>query len=229
MSHVLIADDDIALCTMLGEYLELEGFQVSLAHNGEQALATAFETHPDVILLDVMMPKMNGLDVLRALRKRSAIPVLMLTARGDEVDSIVGLELGADDYLGKPGSPRVIVARLRALLRRSSILSSPASSAGLIEVGELCVDPRTRTAMIDGAELILTGSEFNILLTLTEHAGTVRSKSALSESAMGRPLELFDRSIDMHVSHLRKKLGPGSDGKERIKTVRGVGYQLTMS
>ncbi len=205
MSHVLIADDDQALCQMLEEYLELEGFEVSLAHDGEMALSTALEIKPDVIMLDVMMPIINGFDVLRELRKQSSIPVLMLTARGDDVDSIVGLELGADDYLGKPSSPRVIVARLRALLRRSSLLMTLASLGSPIEVGNLTVDTQMRTATLKGEELMLTSSEFNILTTLAKHVGTVLTKSELSESAMGRPLELFDRSIDMHVSHLRKK------------------------
>ncbi len=228
MSHVLIADDDQALCQMLKEYLELESFDVSLAHDGEAALAAVNKSEPDALLLDVMMPKMNGFDVLRELRKYSSVPVLMLTARGDDVDSIVGLELGADDYLGKPASPRVIVARLRALLRRSQLSSTTDSQGGSIEVAGLTINPGTRTARINGEELMLTSSEFNLLLTLAQHAGSVINKAELSEQAMGRSLELFDRSIDMHVSHLRKKLGDGPDGKERIKTIRGIGYQLTL-
>lgn len=228
MSHILIADDDTALCAMLAEYLELEEFRVSLAHDGQTALEIALKEKPDAILLDVMMPRMNGFDMLRELRKKSAIPVLMLTARGDEVDSIVGLELGADDYLGKPGSPRLIVARLRALLRRSKLSNEPASSNDPITISDLSVDAASRTATLGNDALNLTSSEFNILLVLARSAGAVMSKNGLSEAAMGRPLELFDRSIDMHVSHLRKKLGTTPEGRERIKTVRGIGYQLTV-
>lgn len=229
MSHILIADDDQALCKMLEEYLELEGFKVSLAHDGKAALAAATENPPDAIMLDVMMPEMNGFDVLRALRSTSSTPVLMLTARGDDVDSIVGLELGADDYLAKPSSPRMIVARLRALLRRSSLSTAGNTPGEPIEAGDLRIDTSTRSVTLNGKELLFTSSEFNLLLALAERAGTVMSKAALSEAAMGRPLEPYDRSIDMHVSHLRKKLGPGRDGNDRIKTVRGVGYQLTLS
>lgn len=213
---------------MLKEYLEIEGFRVSLAHNGEQALQVAMNVRLDAMVLDVMMPKMNGFDVLRKLRTQSNLPVLMLTARGEDVDSIIGLELGADDYLGKPSNPRVLVARLRALLRRSEPSSATGRQTGQMKIADLSIDARSRVARLDGAELELTSTEFNVLYALVKQAGEVVTKADLSRSALARPLELFDRSLDMHVSHLRRKLGPGVDGFDRIKTVRGIGYQLVV-
>ncbi len=222
MSQILIADDDVELCAMLKEYLELEGFEVSQVHDGKSALDQALQQPPDVMVLDVMMPVMNGFDLLRALRPQSTVPVLMLTARGDDVDSIVGLELGADDYLGKPCNPRVLVARIRALLRRSE----PNQPANL-QIDDLTIDSRTRTACMGDLPLDLTSTEFNVLLALVQHAGEVLTKADLSEMALGRPLSAYDRSIDMHISHLRKKLGLGPNQQGRIQTVRGMGYQYT--
>lgn len=214
---------------MLQEYLELEGFEVTLAHDGESALTAVFslaQKQPDVMVLDVMMPKLNGFDVLRALRLKSKLPVLMLTARGEDTDSIIGLELGADDYLGKPSNPRVLVARLRALLRRSQENDEP-SEATTFSVDGLTIDSQARSAHLNNTVLDLTSTEFTLLYVLLKQAGQVLSKSQLSEAALDRPLSAYDRSIDMHISHLRQKLGPNQ--QHRIKTVRGVGYQLVVS
>jgi DNA-binding response OmpR family regulator len=232
MTHILLADDDAELCQMLKEYLEAEGYRVDTAHDGEAALTRAREASFDLIVLDVMMPRRNGFDVLREIRAHASTPVLMLTARGDDVDSVVGLELGADDYLAKPCNPRVLSARIRAVLRRSEPSRGEAATAGTaerIELGDLCVNPGARTLTCGGQPIELTSTEFSVLEVLVREAGRVVSKAELSERALGRKLARFDRGLDMHVSNLRRKLGPlpgqatGSD--ERIKTVRGIGYQ----
>lgn len=227
MNHVLLADDDIELTEMLREYLEVEGFRVSLANDGEEALAAATQEGIDVVVLDVMMPKMNGFDVLRELRVVSQVPVLMLTARGDDVDSIVGLELGADDYLSKPCNPRVLVARIRATLRRmDSLVDDPVVAANkILKVGDLTLNTGTRTVYLDEQIVDMTSTEFSLLWSLLRAAGKVVTKETLSEDVLGRKLGRYDRSIDMHMSNLRKKLGPLTDGEARMKTVRGVGYQ----
>lgn len=231
MSHVLLADDDVDLTEMLREYLEAEGFQITLAHNGEAALVAARAGGVDMMVLDVMMPIMNGFDVLRELRTDSLLPVLMLTARGDDVDSIVGLELGADDYLAKPCNPRVLVARIRAIMRRSdaSHEDSGAGDEKLIKADDLELNSGTRIATLNGEPVEMTSTEFSLLWCLLRTAGKVVSKDTLSEEALGRQLGRYDRSIDMHLSNLRKKLGQLPDGEPRIKTVRGVGYQYVSS
>jgi DNA-binding response OmpR family regulator len=220
--RVLLIDDDIELCRMLGEYLEGEGFRVGAAHDGEAALAAARAGEFDAIVLDVMLPLLSGFDVLRELRKSDTTPVLMLTARGEDVDTVVGLELGADDYLAKPCNPRVLVARLRALLRRSA---SRPDAEGAVEVGDLKLDPRARSVAVGAVSVALTAAEFAVLEQLARAAGSVVDKEALSRQALGRALLPFDRSIDMHVSNLRRKLGPLPGGGSRILSVRGVGYQ----
>jgi two-component system response regulator CpxR len=223
MPRLLLADDDPELSQMLQEFLEGAGFQVDLAGDGLIALERALEEEFDLIVLDIMMPGRNGLDVLRELRAVKATPVLMLTARGEDVDSIVGLELGADDYLAKPCNPRVLEARVRALLRRAE--RRPDAGEAALRVGDLTLHSGSREVRIGELAVTVTSTEFNILELLLREAGRVVSKAELSESALGRPLSSFDRGLDMHVSNLRRKLGPLVDGGERIKTVRGIGYQ----
>jgi len=229
MTRLLLIDDDNELCTMLAEYLATEDFDVDMAHDGTRGLEQAQQADYDAIILDVMLPGMNGFDVLRELRQQQQTPVLMLTARGDDIDSIVGLELGADDYLPKPCNPRVLVARLRAVLRRRHL---PASETGEdaepLHIGPLRLDPGSRRAQINEQVLTLTSTEFSVLEVLVRKAGQVVSKEALSEQALGRPLTRYDRSIDMHVSSLRKKLGPLSDNQSPIQTIRGMGYQYSL-
>ena len=231
MNRILLADDDHELCELLKQYLEIEGFEVGVALDGEAALNAALTGDYDLMVLDVMMPLRNGFDVLRELRKNSMMPVLMLTARGEDVDSIVGLELGADDYLPKPCSPRVLVAHIRAVLRRARMQADndeEMEPPETLKLGDLEIQTGSRSTLLDGKAVSMTSTEYNVLEILLREAGHVVSKTALSERALGRELTPYDRSIDMHVSSLRKKLGPLAGGKERIKTVRGVGYQYTL-
>jgi two-component system response regulator CpxR len=222
MPHtILIADDDTELCGLLREYLELEGFDVRLAHDGEQALGESRRPGLDVMVLDIMMPRMNGIDVLRKLRKESDLPVIMLTARGDDLDRIIGLELGADDYLAKPANPRELLARIRAVLRRSTSHSTVTT----LEVGDLVLNQGSRKLQRNGQLMDLTSTEFSIIQLLLQRSGEVVEKKDLYLAALGREPVAYDRSIDMHVSNLRRKLGPAGDGGERIETIRGIGYQ----
>jgi DNA-binding response OmpR family regulator len=227
MTPILLADDDTELTDLLTEYLSQEGFEVSTAHEGNSALAMALSGQFELVVLDVMMPGMNGFDVLRQLRSESQVPVLMLTARGDDVDSVVGLELGADDYLPKPCNPRVLVAHMRAILRRSeNAHDTPASdNSHDLQIDDVVLQRGTRRVLLNNTPLSMTSTEFTVLSVLLEHAGEVVSKQALSQQALGRELSAYDRSLDMHVSNLRKKLGTTAKGEERITTVRGVGYQ----
>lgn len=232
MARILLADDDVELCEMLKEYLAAEGFTLVAAHDGEAALAKARSGDFDLIILDVMMPRRNGFDVLRELRAHSSTPVLMLTARGEDVDSIVGLELGADDYLAKPCNPRVLMARIRAILRRGEIRSDGYSGSVTPEIltfGDLQIHTGTRTVLCEGKTIDMTSTEYCVLETLLREAGRVVSKTSLSERALDRKLTRYDRSLDMHVSNLRRKLGPLPDGQDRIMTVRGVGYQYVIT
>ena len=223
MARILLADDDIELGDMLTEYLGKEGFEVDVAHDGDTALSKALANPYDLLILDVMMPNRNGFDVLRELRARSLLPVLMLTARGDDVDSVVGLELGADDYLAKPSNPRVMVARIRAILRRAEAHNGNERS-GQIALDDIVMYTGSRTVMCGNIRISMTSTEFSVLDILLREAGNIVTKAILSERALGRKLSRYDRSLDMHVSNLRKKLGPLPDGQDRIKTVRGVGY-----
>lgn len=229
MVRVLLVDDDEELCEMLAEYLGAEGFSVDAVHDGETGVQRALSGDYDVVVLDVMLPQMNGLDSLRRIRHDSAVHVLMLTAKGDDVDRIVGLELGADDYLPKPCNPRELVARLRAILRRSTgELPAPASTSqpgAPLQVGVLSLRPEERVATWQGKVLELTSTEFNVLEVLVRETGRVVGKAELSRRAVGRELARYDRSIDVHVSNLRRKLGQLDDGRSPIQTVRGVGYQ----
>lgn len=217
---ILIADDDTELCELLREYLGQEGFEVKLAHDGEQALAEARRPGLDAMVLDIMMPRMNGIDVLRNLRKESELPVIMLTARGDDLDRIIGLELGADDYLAKPANPRELLARIRAILRRSN----PHSALAVLEIEDLVLHQSRRELRLNGELKELTSTEFSILQLLMRRSGEVVDKKDLYLAALGREPVAYDRSIDMHVSNLRRKLGPARDGSERIETIRGFGY-----
>ena len=218
---ILIADDDTELCELLREYLGLEGFEVRLAFDGEQALVESRRPGVDAMVLDIMMPRMNGIDVLRKLRKESELPVIMLTARGDDLDRIIGLELGADDYLAKPANPRELLARIRAILRRSNTQSTVATFG----VGDLVLNQARRELHRDGLLIDLTSTEFSILQLLLQRSGEIVEKKDLYLAALGREPVAYDRSIDMHVSNLRRKLGLAIDGTERIETIRGIGYQ----
>jgi DNA-binding response OmpR family regulator len=222
-ARILLVDDDVELASMLSEYLTVEGFETVCAHSGEHGIEHAARQNFDVIVLDVMLPGVNGIEVLRRLRERSSVPVLMLTARGDHVDRIVGLELGADDYVPKPCPPRELVARLRAILRRTRGGDQP---GGVLSAGLLALWPARRRATCDGAPLALTSTEFNLLEVLLRDAGRVVSKQDLYNKGLGRPMGRFERSIDVHVSSIRHKLAVAAGERLRIESVRGVGYQL---
>jgi two-component system response regulator CpxR len=224
-TNLLIADDDVELCELLKEFFQSEGFNVRMVHDGVAALEAASEPELDLIVLDVMMPEMNGLDVLKELRKESRLPVIMLTARGDDLDRILGLELGADDYVPKPCNPRELLARIRAVVRRSS----GSATQTLIQIDDLELNPGNRTLLKAGETVDLTSTEFSILQYLLQHRGEVVSKRDLYVTALGREPVAHDRSVDMHVSNLRKKVGTSADGESRIDTIRGIGYQYRTS
>ena len=219
--HILLVDDDAELTSLLGEFLRREGFTVSSEQEGNQGLAHAAEPGVDLVVLDVMLPGLDGFEILRRLRARSKVPVMMLTARGEDVDRIVGLELGADDYLPKPFNPRELVARIRAVLRRYE--PRPAQGAR-VEGSGIVLDPGSREVTMHGKAVDLTTFEFDILELLMRNAGRVLSRDTLMENFYNRKATPFDRSIDMHISHLRKKL---ENGDSLIKTIRGVGYQFS--
>ncbi|WP_205230314.1 response regulator transcription factor [Azospira oryzae] len=227
MTKLLLVDDDTELANMLREYLEREDFSVTLAHDGEAGAAAALSGDYALAVLDVMMPKASGMDALSRIRAASDMPVIMLTAKGDDIDRIIGLEMGADDYVQKPCTPRELVARIRAVLRRFQTRESADDSPAQIRVGPLTLWPARRAAQWGEAPLTLTSTEFNLLQVLARNAGKAVSKPDLSEQAMGRPLSRFDRSIDVHMSSIRHKLGLREDGRTWIQTVRGIGYQLT--
>jgi two-component system response regulator CpxR len=222
MERILVIDDDVELCSLVGEYLRSEGFEVDCVHHGEAGLERVLAGDQALIVLDVMLPGMNGFDVLRRIRDNSNIPVLLLTARGEDVDRIVGLEIGADDYLPKPFNPRELVARIRAVLRRSQ--PDEDALASVIRVGDVELDPATRTVNRAGKPVDLTSVEFSLLEVLLREAGKVVSREHLVNVVLSRKFSPFDRSIDMHVSKVRKKLGEAEDGSGPIKTVRSVGY-----
>lgn len=226
MNQVLLIDDDIELVGMFQEYLHLEGFQVNCAHDGETGTRDALSGKFAIAVLDVMMPRMNGIETLRRIREKSRMPILMLTGRGDDTDRILGLELGADDYVTKPCTPRELTARIRAILRRTNPPPEHAPSHAAISVGRLTVLPAQRRATWDNAALTLTSTEFNLLEILARNAGRPVSKSDLSEQGLGRPMARFDRNIDVHMSSLRQKLGTLADGRSCLQTVYRLGYQL---
>lgn len=227
--RLLVIDDDVPLSTLIAEFLEREGFEVALAHDGTTGLDRALETSWQAIVLDVMLPGLGGFEVLRRLREQSRTPVIMLTARGESVDRIVGLEMGADDYVPKPVDPRELAARIRAVLRRSDPEAHAASPATRVSVDAITIDPGTRDAWHEDRLLDLTTVEFDLLLVLARAAGRVVSREELSRSVLGRPYSPLDRSLDVHVSNLRRKLNGGQSGATVLKTVRNAGYQLTRS
>ncbi len=223
LEKILVIDDDYELCDLLQEYLEPEGFEIQTAHNGKEGLEKALSGEFDLVVLDIMLPEQNGFDVLRHLRNTSEIPVIMLTARGEDVDRIVGLEMGADDYLPKPFNPRELTARIRSILRRARNSHSDGDDS-VLAVGDVELHRKSHSATCGGNSLRLTGVEFRFLHMLLENAGSIVSRQALAQKVLERSYSPFDRSVDVHISNIRKKMGPLPEGEERIKTIRGEGY-----
>ena len=218
--HILIIDDDLRLAEMVAEYLGEVGFRVSVAAEGRRGLERLAREPYDALVLDLMLPDMDGLEVCRQLRAKSDIPVLMLTARGDAMERVVGLEMGADDYLPKPFEPRELLARLRAILRRRQ----SGGPGNVLRFGRLELDRDARIVRVDGAERSLTAYQFTLLVALAEKAGRVLSRDSLMDLVKGEALEAFDRSIDVHVSHIRAAIEDDAKKPRRILTVRGAGY-----
>lgn len=227
-TRILVIDDDKKLCRLIADYLTPMGYEVSLVHTGPSGVEKATVDSWNAVILDVMLPGMDGFEVLKQIRKTSDVPVLMLTARGDEADRIVGLEIGADDYLPKTFSTRELLARLRAVMRRSATARKPDPDGREAEivVGKLRVDPNTRTAVFDDQPLTLTPVEYDLLASLARARGRVKSREQLLEEIRDRNYEVFDRSIDVHISALRKKLGDDAKEPKFIKTVRAAGYMF---
>lgn len=223
--NILIADDDAELCQLLKQYLEQEGMAVETAADGISAIERLKVKDFDLLILDVMMPRLNGFDTLKTLRMTSDIAIIMLTAKGEKIDRITGLEMGADDYLAKPCDPDELIARIRAVTRRSQATKVDKQDDEVITLDNLTIIKTSRQVMLNNELLELTTTEYDLLLLLTEQAGVLVSRENLSELGLGKPLQAHDRSIDVHISHLRKKLGEDVLGRERIKTVRGTGYQ----
>ncbi len=226
MPKILLVDDDTELVAMLTTYLEREGFEVGAAYDGQTGAAEALSGQYSIAVIDVMMPRSSGIEALTRIRAQSRIPVLMLTARGDDADRIVGLEIGADDYVPKPCTPRELTARIRAILRRTERADRAEDAAVAVTAGSLVMWPERRYAEWRGRALELTSTEFNLLEVLARNAGRPVSKQDLSEQALGRALSPFDRSIDVHLSSIRRKLGTLADGRSCIQTVYRLGYQL---
>ncbi len=230
MKQILVIDDDRELCDLLVEFLEPEGFSVETVHEPYQGLRRALSGEHGLLVLDVMLPSMTGFELLRNLRISSQVPVLMLTARGEDVDRIVGLEMGADDYLPKPFNPRELVARIQAIWRRSQ----PEEQQQLenrtqLELDDIILDMGSRSVRQHNNTIKLTAAEFSLLHELLKNAGQVMTREELTQKVLSRDLEIFDRSIDVHVSSLRKKLGHNIANRERIKTIRSVGYLYTLA
>lgn len=224
LRHILLIDDDVDLSAMLREYLESEGFHVEAVFNGASGVVRALSGEFDAVVLDVMLPRLNGIEVLRQIRQANDVPVLMLTAKGDQVDRVVGLELGADDYVAKPYYPRELVARLRAILRRQA--PATALRGSVLELGDLKVRVAERRASWDRDAIDLTATEFDMLVALLRAGDDVQTKDELWLRALGRARQSYDRSVDVHISNLRLKLEGISAGAIGIETVRGVGYRL---
>jgi DNA-binding response OmpR family regulator len=223
---LLFVDDDVVLVSMLKEYAEQENFEVSIAHDGEAGVSMALSKHFDLVVLDVMMPKLNGIEALRRIRAENSVPVILLTARGEEIDRIIGLELEADDYVTKPCVPRELIARIRAILRRTKNHLPVTIESSELTQGDLTLYLEQRRAVWKDHDLDLTGAEFSLLEALARQAGKVVSKTQLSQDALSRPLSRFDRSVDVHICSIRQKLGKTPDGRSWIQTVRGSGYML---
>jgi DNA-binding response OmpR family regulator len=228
-ARVLLVDDDRELCLMLSEYLNAEHFDVKSVHDGGEALTQLQNGAFEIVILDVMLPSVGGFDVLRKLGADYATPILMLTARGDDVDRIVGLELGADDYLSKPFNPRELVARIRAILRRANHRAAKSGVPDELNVGPISLNGGTRQVRVSGRPVALTGAEFRVLELLMRSAGQVISRESMTEQALGRKLAAYDRSIDTHISNLRRKLDLEGGSNPEIKNVRGSGYTLTLA
>ena len=220
MGRILLVDDDVQLCKLLVERLATEGLTLEAVHDGVRGLEAALSREYSFVVLDLMLPAMNGLEVLRRLRRVLPIPVLILTAKGEEADRILGLELGADDYVPKPFNPLELIARIRAIMRRTSRLEAPAEP---LIIGDIRMDPAIREARLEGNLLHLTSLEFTLLEAFLREPGRILSREYLTETVLGRSLGAFDRVIDVHISNLRKKLGT-EQGAQRIKAIRGVGY-----
>jgi len=228
VEEILLIDDDVELCSMLTEYLGKYGFRVTAVHRGDTGLKAALERPFALVLLDVMLPGLDGFEVLRRIRASSAVSVLLLTARGEDVDRIVGLEIGADDYLSKPFNPRELLARVRAILRRSAG-TQVVQEQTLLRTEGLELNLAARTVLQNGKKIELTDVEFALLEALMRSPGKVVSREDISENVLGRKFHPFDRALDMHVSRLRRKLGENSEADEQVKTIRGVGYQLAVN
>ncbi|EIZ77861.1 Transcriptional regulatory protein cpxR [Novosphingobium sp. Rr 2-17] len=225
-AHVLLVDDDVDLSRMLRQYLEKENFKVAMDFNGKQAVAAATSGVYDAIILDVMLPTITGIELLRRIRQDSTIPIVMLTAKGDQVDRVIGLELGADDYIPKPYYPPELVARLRAVLRRRNDTRAGASEDVELGLSDLSVNPPAHRATWQGTPVHLTTTEFNLLVALLQCGDRVATRDHLSRNILGRPWENYDRSVDVHANHLRQKLLNATQGSIEIETVRGVGYRV---
>ena len=226
MERILVVDDDVELCSLVQEYLSAEGFSLKAVHDGETGLKEALSNEYSLVVLDVMLPGINGFEVLRRIRSVSKTPVLLLTARGEDVDRIVGLEIGADDYLPKPFNPRELVARIRAILRRTKPARAAEIVPEVLTVGDVELDPATRSVLRDGQPVELTSVEFSLLEVLLREAGRVVTRERLVNAVLSRKFMPFDRSIDMHVSKVRRKLGDSEENGDHIKTIRGVGYMF---
>jgi DNA-binding response OmpR family regulator len=226
-ARVLLVDDDRELCQMLTEYLDAEHFEVKSVHDGGEALTELRSNDFEILILDVMLPSISGFDLLRKLGASYATPILMLTARGDDVDRIVGLELGADDYLSKPFNPRELVARIRAVLRRANHRTTRSGAPDELVVGPIVLNTGTHQAHVAQKLVALTGAELRVLELLMRSAGQVISRESMTEQALGRKLVAYDRSIDTHISNLRRKLELETGKNPEIKNVRGAGYTLT--
>lgn len=226
MNRILMIDDDITLTELVRDYLAMDGFQFEAVHDGQAGLIAAQQPEIDLLLLDVMLPGMDGLTLLKTLRQTSNCPVLMLTARGDDIDRILGLELGADDYLAKPFNPRELVARIKAILRRIELVhQAQQESSQPLELHDIRLDPQSRQVSCQQQNVQLTATEFQLLEHLMRHAGQVVSKEVLSQTVLGRPLQLHDRSLDMHLSNIRRKICP-ANSEAYIQTLRGSGYRF---
>ncbi|HEI8866599.1 TPA: response regulator transcription factor [Serratia odorifera] len=223
---ILLVDDDLELGTMLSEYLTAEGFNASLVLTGKAGVAGALSGEYTAMILDIMLPDMSGIDVLRDVRKKSRLPIIMLTAKGDNIDRVIGLEMGADDYVPKPCYPRELVARLRAVLRRFEERPAEVDDGAALVLGDLTLNPSTRSSEWQGQGFDLTASEFNLLELLLRAPERVVSKDELSEKGLGRPREAYDRSVDVHISNIRQKLAALPGNTLSIETVRSIGYRI---
>jgi two-component system response regulator CpxR len=223
-TRILVVDDDVELCELVQQYLGSQGFQVHAVHDGATGVAESLSNSYDLVILDVMLPGIRGFEALRQIRAKSAVPVVMLTAHGEDVDRIVGLEIGADDYMPKPFNPRELAARIHAVLRRTAGTAREGKSQSVIALGDIRLDVSARTAYQKDRQVELTSAELELLAQFLKAPGQVLAREDLVKNALGRDLEPSDRSLDVHISNLRRKLGFAEDGAERIRAIRNVGY-----